>query len=116
VEPGSGPVGELVAVARPGAGLADPAGIGLRWDDVAQVLEAVEHVHGAVLDAVLVAADEAPADAAVVDPLAAVVELARAGVQALDHLLHLAAVVAQPDGPGEHEDVRGEDLLVDRWP
>src|SRR5688572_32521797 len=40
---------------RPGAGLADPAGVGLRRHGVAEVLEGVEDLHGAVLDAVLVA-------------------------------------------------------------
>jgi hypothetical protein len=53
------------------AGLADPAGVGLRRDRVAEVLQRVEDVHRAVLDAVLVAGDQAAADAAVVGVLAA---------------------------------------------
>jgi len=55
----------------------DPASIGLRRDRVAQVLERAEHVHGAVLDAVFVARDQAAADPAVVGVLARVVEQVR---------------------------------------
>ena len=58
----SGPPRPGVEVRRAGPGLADPAGVGLRRDRVADVLEAVEDVLRAVLDAVLVAGDEAPAD------------------------------------------------------
>ena len=54
----------------PGPGLADPAGVGLRRDRVADVLQRVEHVVRAVLDAVLVAGDQAAADSAVVEVLA----------------------------------------------
>ena len=61
----------------PGPGLADPAGVGLRRDHVAEVLQRVEDVHRAVLDAVLVAGDEAAADASVVGVLAVVVEQMR---------------------------------------
>ena len=50
----------------PGSGLADPARVGLRRDRVAKVLERVEDVHRAVLDAVLVAGHETAADPAVV--------------------------------------------------
>jgi hypothetical protein len=57
------------------------AGVGLGRDGVAQVLEAVEDVHRAVLDAVLVAGDQAAADPPVVGVLAGVVEQAGAGVQ-----------------------------------
>jgi hypothetical protein len=42
----------------------------------AQVLQAVEDVHGAALDAVLVAGDQAAADAAVTGVLAGFVEQA----------------------------------------
>src|SRR5437588_1819338 len=48
-----------VEVRRPRSRLADPAGVGLGRDDVAEVLERVQDVHGAVLDPVLVAGDEA---------------------------------------------------------
>jgi hypothetical protein len=47
------------------------------------VLQRVEDVHGAVLDAVLVAGDQAAADAAVVGVLAGVVEQVRVAVQPL---------------------------------
>ena len=59
-----------VEVRRSRAGLADPAGVGLRRDRVADVLQRVEDVHRAVLDAVLVAGDQAAADPAVVGVLA----------------------------------------------
>src|SRR5690348_15446967 len=64
----------VVQVGRAGAGLADPAGVGLRRDRVAEVLQRVEDVHRAVLDPVLVAGDDAAADATVVGPLSFVVE------------------------------------------
>jgi hypothetical protein len=35
-----------------------------------------------------------------------------AAVQPLDHLLRHRAVVAEPDGPAQHEDVGGQDPLV----
>ena len=100
----------------PGPGLADPAGVGLRRDRVAEVLQAVEHVHRAVLDAVLVPGDQAPADPAVVGVLPRVVEQAGAGVEPLDDLLHDRAVVAQPDRARQHQDVGGHDLLVELRP
>ena len=110
------PARSRVEVGRSGAGFADPTGIGLGRDDVADVLQAVEDVHGAVLDAVLVAGDQAPADPAVVPPLAVVVEVAGGGVQPLDAPLGDRAVVAEPDGPGDHEDVRGPDPRLDGRP
>src|SRR5262245_30063924 len=87
------PVGEVVLwsvrswvqIGWSWAGLADPARVGLGRDRVAQVLQAVEDVHRAVLDPVLVASDEASANPTVVGVLALGVEQAGAGVQALDH-------------------------------
>ena len=92
-----GPPEPGVEVARARAGLADPAGVGLRRDRVAEVLQRVEDVHRAVLDAVLVAGDEAAADAAVVGVLAGVVEQVRVAVQALDHLRADRRLLAEPD-------------------
>jgi hypothetical protein len=112
----SGPPEPGSRYGRAGAGLADPAGVRLRRDRVAQVLEAVEDVHRAVLDAVLVAGDEAAADPAVVGVLAGVVEQVRARVEPLDHLLRHRAVVAQPDRAGDDEDVGGHDALEQRRP
>ena len=66
----SGPPRARVEVRRARAGLADPAGVGLRRDRVADVLQRVEDVLRAVLDAVLVAGDQAAADPAVVEVLA----------------------------------------------
>src|ERR671911_390239 len=91
-----GTAGPRVEVGRPRTGLADPAGVGLGRDRVAEVLEAVEDVHGAVLDPVLVAGEQAAADPAVVGVLAGLVQQARAGVQPLDDPLGDRAVVAQP--------------------
>ena len=51
-----------VEIRRARARLADPPGVGLRRDHVAEVLQRVEDVHRAVLRPVLVAGDEAPAD------------------------------------------------------
>src|SRR6266545_7108374 len=39
------PAGALVEVRRPGAGLTDPARVGLRRNDVPEVLQRVEDVH-----------------------------------------------------------------------
>ena len=111
------PARSRVEVRRPRAGLADPAGVGLRRDRVPEVLQAVEDVHRAVLDAVLVAGDQAPGHAAVVRVLAGrSLSWRRRRVQALDAALHHRAVVAQPDRAGEHEDVRREDALLDLRP
>src|ERR1044072_5276099 len=70
VDEGGVAVGEVVLrsaragveVGGAGSGLADPAGVGLGRDGVAEVLEAVEDDHRAVLDAVLVPGDQAAAD------------------------------------------------------
>ena len=100
----------------PGPGLADPARVGLRRDHVAEVLQRVEDVHRAVLDAVLVAGDQAAADPAVVGVLAGVVEQVAVAVEALDDLGAHRRLLAQPDRRAEHEDVRGHHLLEDRGP
>ena len=76
------PAGTRVEIGRTGPGLADPAGVGLRRDRVAEVLQAVQDVHRAVLHAVLVAGDQAAADPAVVGVLARVVEQMRAARRA----------------------------------
>src|SRR2546430_10723023 len=73
--------GARVQIGRTGTGLADPPGIGLRRARVTQVLQAVQHVHGAVLDAVLVAGDQAATHPAVVGVLPSNVEQVRAGVE-----------------------------------
>jgi DNA-binding transcriptional LysR family regulator len=69
-----------------------------------------------VLDAVLVAGDQATADPPIVGVLALVVEQRRARIEALDHLLQHRAVVAEPDRPGKHQDVRAEHLLIQLRP
>src|SRR5665647_3401985 len=80
----------LIQVGRAWPDLPDPSGVGLRRDDVAEVLEAVEDVHGAVLDAVLVAGDQRATDPAVERVLTVLVELTRLCVETLDDLLGLA--------------------------
>jgi hypothetical protein len=82
-------------------------------DGVAEVLEAVQQVHGAVLDPVLVAGEQASGHPAVVGVLAGVIEQAGAGVQPLDDPLGDRAVVAQPVRPAQHQDVGRQDSLVD---
>jgi hypothetical protein len=57
------------------SGLADPIRVRLRRDGVAEVLEAVEDGHRAVLDAVLVAGDQATCDASVPGVLTGIIEL-----------------------------------------
>ncbi len=118
------PVGEVVVATAAGvvevrgarAGLADPAGVGLRRDRVPEVLQRVEDVHRAVLDAVLVPGDQAPADPPVVGVLARLVELAGVPVEALDHARAHRRLLPQPDGGEEHEDVGGHHLLEDLGP
>src|SRR5664279_4058632 len=66
VQTGAGAVVQQVAVAGSWPRLADPAGVGLRRNAVPDVLQAVQDVRGAVLDAVLVAGDQAASDPAVV--------------------------------------------------
>jgi len=80
------------------------------------VLRAVEDVHGAVLDSVLVTGDQTTTDPPVIGVLALRVEQAGAAVQALDDLLGDGAVVTEPDGAGQHRDVRGHHPLEQRGP
>ena len=98
----------------PGPRFADPTGVGLGRDHVAEVLQRVQDVHRAVLDAVLVAGDQTAADPSVVGVLAVVVEEVAVAVEPLDDLRAHRRLLAQPDRRAEHEDVRGLDLLVDR--
>jgi hypothetical protein len=105
-----------IEVGRARARLADPAGVGLRRDGVSEVLEAVQDVHRAVLDAVLVSGDQAAADPAGKGVLACVVEEVGAAVQPFDHSLGDGAVVAEPYRAGDHKDVGGQHLLVEPWP
>jgi hypothetical protein len=60
--------------------------------------------------------NQAAAGPSVIGVLPLVVEQAGAGVQPLDHLLHDGAVVAEPDGAGEDEDVGRHHPLVERRP
>jgi hypothetical protein len=108
--------GPRVQIGRAGPGRADPAGVRLRRDGVAQMLQAVQNIHRAVLDTVLVAGDQAAAGPAVVGILAGLVEQVRARVKPLDHLLHHRAVITEPDRPGQHQDAGGQHLLVNAGP
>ena len=106
-----------VEVRRPRPGLADPAGVGLRRDRVADVLQRVEDVLRAVLDAVLVAGDQRagrPGRRKRTGPSSLVRCDER--VEPLDDLLGDAGVVAEPDRPGDHEDVGVHHLRVDVRP
>jgi hypothetical protein len=111
-----GAPGAGVEIGGAGAGLADPAGVGLGRDGVAEVLEAVQDVHGAVLDPVLVAGEQTAGHPGVEGVLTGVVQQARAGVEPLDDPLHHRAVVTQPDRPAQHQDVGGQHLRVDGRP
>jgi hypothetical protein len=112
----SGPPEPGVQVGRPRSGLADPAGVGLGWDHVAQMLERVQDVHSAVLDAVLVPGDEASAHPSVVRVLAGLVEQVGVAVEPFDDLGADRGFLAQPDGRAQHEDVGRFDLLEDGRP
>jgi len=104
-------VSKAVAVAWAGTRFADPSGVGLRRDRIADVLQAVEDVGRAMFDAVLIASDQAASNLAVVEPLTSVVQLTRMGVEPLDYLLRLAAVVTEPDRARDDQDVRTEHSL-----
>ena len=81
----SGPPEPASRYAGPGpASPIHPPGVRLWRNRVSEVLERVEDVHRAVLDAVLVPRDQAASDLPVVRVLAVLVQDARAGVQALD--------------------------------
>jgi hypothetical protein len=105
-----------VEVGGPGPGLTEPAGVGLGRDDVAQVLERVEHVHRAVLGAVLVAGDECTSDAPVVGVLSGGVQQAGGRVQTLDHVGAHRGLLAEPDRGADHQDVGGHHLLEELRP
>ena len=80
------------------------------------MLQRVEHVLGAVLDAVLVPGDETSGYAPVIEVLPCVVQQVRSAVQTLMDLLHDRAVVAEPDRAGEDEDVGREHRVEDLRP
>ena len=67
----------------------------------------VEDACGDMLDAVLVAGNDAAADLAVEDVLALVVGLGRMGIELLDQALRNRAFLAQPDRRSDDEDVGG---------
>jgi len=69
------------------------------------MLEGVEDVHGAVLGAVFVPRDHAAADPAVVGVLAPVVQLGRVAVEALDDPGAHRALLPEPDGRADEQDV-----------
>ena len=110
------PAGALVQVGRAGAHLADPPRIGLRGNRVPDVTQGVEDVHGHVLDAVLVAGDDHPADLPVEDRLLLVVQPSGQRVEPLHHSRRHAGLVAQPDRRSQHEDVRCQHPLGQRGP
>ncbi len=101
-----GPTRSGIEVRRPGPGFADPAGIGLRRNHVAEVLQRVQDVHRAVLDPVLVAGDETASDSSVVRVLAGIVEQMGVAVEPLDHLGAHRRLLTQPDRRAQDEDVR----------
>ena len=111
-----GPAGTGIEVRRAGPGLADPARVGLGRDDVAEVLEGVQDVHGAVLHAVLVAGHQAAADPAVERVLAGVVQQVGVAVEPFDHLGADRRLLPEPDRRAQHQDVGALHLLEDGGP
>ena len=61
-----GPTGARVEIGRTRAGLTHPPHVSLGWNGVAQVLQRVENVHGAVLGTIFVACDDTAPDSAIV--------------------------------------------------
>ena len=110
------PAGAGIQIARARARLADPAGVGLRRDDISDVLDAIEHVHRTVFDPVLVAGDQAAADLAVVGVLAGRIKIARGGIEPLDNLGADRGFLAKPDRRTQDQDFRGLDLFIDGRP
>ena len=107
---------DLIAVRRPRPRFADPAAIGLRRDGVTQMVHRKPGGHGDVLDAILVAGDDGPADLAVKDRLAPVVQLAAHRIEAFDQHPADAALLAEPKRRADDQDVGGQDLFPDRGP
>src|SRR3546814_4159309 len=97
-----------VEVRRARPGLAEPARVGLGRDDEAHVLQRVEDVHGAVLHAILVPGDEAPADPPVERVLPFLVELAAVAVEPLDHPGAHRRLLTQPYGRARSEEHTSE--------
>ena len=102
-----------IAWSRPN--FAYPAGVSLWRYGETDVLQAVEHIHGAVLYAVLVATDQAAAHFAVVRPLPCCILFRRVSVEAFDDLFCLRAIVAEPDRSGDYHDIGVEYFLVDAF-
>ena len=71
----------FIAVGGTGTGFANPAAIGLGRDRIAYMLKGVEHGLGYMLDAILIAGDDGPANFAIVDILVFRVALAGMGVE-----------------------------------
>ena len=61
-----------------------PVGIRLRRDDVAEMLEGIENVHGTVLGSVFVACNQTTPDTTVIDVLSIVSEIPRIGIESFD--------------------------------
>ena len=106
----------LVGVGRAGPDLADPAGLGLGRDRVADVRQGVQHRHADVLHPVLIARDHAAAGLAVEDVLALLVGLPGMGVEPLEKLAGHRAFLAEPDRRADDEDVGGRHALPDLRP
>ena len=94
----------FVHIRRSRSGFADPAGVGLRRNRVAEMLERIENVHRAMLDAVFVAGDDAAARFAVIDILPEFVGLARFGVEPLDDARADRGFFAEPDRRAENQE------------
>ncbi len=69
------PTGAFITLARSWTRLPDPPGVCLRWNRIAEMLEAVEHPHSDVFDTILVARHDAAAYFAVRAVLPLLVQL-----------------------------------------
>lgn len=116
VEPGPGSVLALIAVAEPRPRFSNPTGVGLWRDHVSDVLQRIENAHRTMLDAILIASNEAPANASVVGVLTGVIELRGIRVQALNNLLADRRLFPKPDRRSQHQDVGRLYGFVQRGP
>src|SRR6185436_7935654 len=106
----------FVQITWPRANGANPAGIGLGGNGVAEVLQAIQHIHGTMFDSVFVAGNQTAADFAIVGILPCLVQKTRVGVQPLNYFFGLAAIVAQPNRPSNDQNVSVHNFFVNLWP
>src|SRR6185503_6858169 len=94
----------------------DPAGIRLRRNNIAEVLETVEDIHSTVFDAILIASYETSANFSVKGILTLLIKDPTACIKTFDQLFGLRAVIAKPNWSCYNEDIRFHYLLEECRP